>query len=214
MFACNGCKLLSKEGRQKDFFNNRHCAAFCVKFDPLFFLVRAKGLNFNIDDETAFDTLRLAWVNWHMDVPRLHVRRSHAFGKKRLIAEFLQCDEGSHWQKIRSFPCPKATISWGSLLSCSSRAPVTRDSLSLPAEWRGKRHHQLEVFLAVRRADGHQAGRARVFCQPPWSTLPPHVWCCEGEDQGQRWEEEQQEEEGLISLVVDVVVAANRQVVN
>ena len=65
-----------------------------------------------LQDETAFDTLRrLAWVNWHVDVPRLHVRRSHAFGKKRLIAEFLQCDEGSHWQKIRSFPCPKATIS-------------------------------------------------------------------------------------------------------
>ena len=114
--------------------------------------MRAKGLYFNIDYETAFDTLRrLAWVNWHVDVPRLHVRRSHAFGKKRLIAEFLQCDEGSHWQKIRSFPCPKATISWGSLLSCSSRAPVTRDSLSLPAEWRGKRHHQLEVFLALRQ---------------------------------------------------------------
>ena len=67
--------------------------------------MRAKGLNFNIDDETAFDTLRhLAWINWHVDVPRLHVRRSYAFGKNRLIAEFLQCDEGSPWQKILSLP--------------------------------------------------------------------------------------------------------------
>ena len=112
------------------------------------------------------------------------------------------------------FPAQRLQFLEGHFWAVHQEHPWQETQFLNPRNEEGKRHHQLEIFLAVRRADGHQAGRARVFCQPPWSTLPPHVWCCEGEDQGQRWEEEQQEEEDLISLVVDVVVAANRQVVN